>query len=310
MGLNREIDKYIPLFDNSNTPAFKKYLPISESDLKWGLVVNDLGHSHISKNSDYPTKGHPGTHMFSWETGRILHEYHVVFITKGKGIFESRSAGKINIQAGDGFVLFPGEWHRYKPLKETGWDESWMGFSGPVADIVMSNDFFRKEQPVVKKFTNMLVLNLFNTLSQLMDEEPFGYQRIASGVCIQLMAEVCNIQTGSETNRQASSLVSKAKYLMTKKINEKIDFHIFCDNHGISYSKFRADFKNQTGFAPMQYFLLVKIEKAKDLLNNTDLSAKQIAYRLGFKSDHYFGRIFKSRTGLTPRVFRMNGRTF
>ena len=90
---------------------------------------------------------------------------------------------------------------------------------------------------------------------------------------------------------------------MHKKIDEAIDFNLFCKNNRISYSKFRADFKFQTGFAPLQYFLHLKTEKAKDLPKNTDLKAKEIAFKLGFQSEHYFGRIFKIKTGLTPHQF-------
>ena len=62
--------------------------------------------------------------MFSYESGRILDEYHFVLITEGKGIFESKSAGIKNVNTGDGFLLFPGEWHRYKPIKQSGWTEN------------------------------------------------------------------------------------------------------------------------------------------------------------------------------------------
>lgn len=304
MKLNAESDIFIPQFDNEICPVFKKYLPISEIDRSWGFNINDIGHTVIPKNSYYPSKGHPGTHMFSWETGRILNEFHFVLITDGAGIFESISAGEQNIDKGDGFLLFPGEWHRYKPVKETGWTENWFGFSGQIADIVMSENFFNKEHPVIHKCGNMLIMDLFKSLTQLTSEEPFGFQRTASGVCLQLIAELCNIQKGSVLSKQANSLISMAKHLIHKKIDEEIDFHTFSINHGISYSKFRSDFKRQTGFAPLQYFLLMKIEKAKDQLKSTNLKVKQIAYKLGFKSDHYFGRIFKMKTGLTPQEFR------
>lgn len=305
MYLNTETDKIISQFDKINTPSFKKYLPTSDLDLQWGLTINDLGHTKIVRNTSYPTQGHPGEYMFSWETGRILKEFHFVLITAGKGILESKTAGSLNIETGDGFMLFPGEWHRYKPAQETGWTETWVGFSGKIADFVMKAPFFERKKPVINNCANMLVKNLFNSLYQLISEEPFGYRRTASGICLQLLSEICNIQKGSEVKVQASSLVSKAKYLMHKKIDEEIDFHSFCKNHGISYSKFRSDFKLETGFAPLQYFLLMKVEKAKDLLKNTDIRAKQIAYSLGFKSDHYFSRIFKLKTGLTPLNFRV-----
>ncbi len=286
---------------------FKKYLPISDLDYKWGLVVNDVGFSQIPKNSEYPPKGHPGTHMFSWESGRILNGYHFVLIAEGEGVFESQSAAEIPVNAGDGFILFPGEWHRYKPLKKAGWTESWIGFSGHFAESIMQEHFFKKEQPVIRNCATMLIQNLIKSVFQLIREEPLGYQRTASGVCIQLMAEICNIQKAAETPGLSSSLISKAKYLMNKKINERIDFHLFCKNHGISYSKFRADFKHQTGFPPLQYFLQLKIEKAKDLLLNTDLKAKEIAFQLGFQSENYFGRIFKLKTGCSPHHSRKNG---
>jgi AraC-like DNA-binding protein len=95
---------------------------------------------------------------------------------------------------------------------------------------------------------------------------------------------------------------------MNEKIDEEIDFKILANNLGISYSKFRSDFKRQTGLPPLQYFLFLKIEKAKDLLIHTDISSKQIAYDLGFESDSYFCRLFKKKMNLTPKEFRLTER--
>jgi AraC-like DNA-binding protein len=304
MKLNILNDKNTPQFDIGEKPIFKKYIPISEIDIKWGFTIKDLGHTIIPNNSTYPSKGHPGAYMFSWETGRVLNEYHIVLITEGNGVFESKSAGIRNIYEGDGFIIFPGEWHRYKPNNDTGWTEYWVGFTGPIADIILSTNFFKPEEPIISKCTNILTLRFFNSLFQLIYEEPFGCQRTASGVCIELIAELCNIQKATETNFQANTIVSKVKYLMHNKIDENIDFHQFCTNNSISYSKFRADFKKQTGFAPLQYFLRMKIEKAKDLLSSSDIQTKQIAYQLGFSTDHYFCRIFKSFTQQTPKEFK------
>jgi hypothetical protein len=84
--------------------SFKKYLVISELDSKWGFFVNDAGFTVYPKDSEYPAKGHPGTHMFSWETGRILNEYHLVLISKGEGVFESKATGKQKIREDDAFL--------------------------------------------------------------------------------------------------------------------------------------------------------------------------------------------------------------
>jgi AraC-like DNA-binding protein len=299
----RETDKSLAQNDIAKS-NFKKYLIHSELDHKWGFIVNDAGHTIYPKDSDYPSKGHPGIHMFSWKTGRILNEFQLVFISKGAGRFESASAGKRKINEGDAFLLFPGEWHRYKPLKKTGWIEHWVGFSGEVASMIMKDFFFKKENPIANRFNNQLVTKLFQTLSQLIEEEPYGFQRTASGICIQLIAEFYNTQYGSGLKHE--SPVSRAKHIMNVKIDENIDFEVLARNIGISYSKFRSDFKHQTGLPPLQYFLLLKIEKAKGLLLSTDISSKEIAFALGFESDFYFCRLFRLKVGLSPQQFRKN----
>ncbi len=293
----------------NKSTSLKKYLPISDLDIRWGFIVNDIGKSVIKRGSDYPTKGHPGTYMFSWETGRILDEYHFVLITEGKGVFESKTAGIKNVNTGDGFLLFPGEWHRYKPLKQTGWTEHWIGFSGKIPEQIITDYFFDKAQPLIRKCASLQLLNHFDVLFQLANEEPYGFQRLASGVCLQLMAEIYNAKQSIKLTNQQNSLFLKAKYIIHNQIDSCIDFQIMANDFGISYSKFRRDFKLQTGHAPLQYHLLLKIEKAKELLINSELKAKEIAYKIGFESDHYFCRLFKQKTGISPARFREQRKT-
>lgn len=286
--------------------SYRKYLMIFEQDEKWGFYVNDLGSTKIEKGEDYPVKGHPGSYMFTWEKGRTLDEFHFVLISDGEGLFESKEIGKKKIADGDGFLLFPGVWHRYKPNKKTGWTERWLGFSGPVAKQFLSNGFFNPNQPLIQKCKRTTILSYFDSLFKLFNDEPFGYQRLASGICMQLMAELYNIQQINTNEDSLNTMVSQTKHLMYKQINESIDLEKIAAEFGVSYSKFRADFKKQTGTSPLQYFVLLKIEKAKDVLLRTNKTQKEIAYSLGFESDYYFNRIFKQKMGVTPGQFRTN----
>ena len=201
-------------------------------------------------------------------------------------------------------VKKPGVWHRYKPLKKTGWTERWVGFSGDIANQFLSNGFFTPNEPVISKCNKTAVLNYFNTLFKLFDEESFGFQRLASGICIQLMAELHNVKIGGNNIEGLNSMVTVAKRQMYENINTSLDLIKIASELGVSYSKFRLDFKKQTGVSPLQYHLLLKIEKSKELLLNTNKSQKEIAYELGFESNYYFNRLFKSKTGLAPGKFR------
>ncbi len=41
-------------------------------------------------------------------------------------------------------VLFPGQWHTYRPLRQTGWTEYYIGFEGPMIDAIVDDAFCRR----------------------------------------------------------------------------------------------------------------------------------------------------------------------
>ena len=63
-------------------------------------------------------------------------------------------------------------------------------------------------------------------------------------------------------------------------------------------------FKRMFDISPLQYVLNKKISHSMLLLKNTKLSVKEIAYKIGFDDELYFSRIFKNKTGLSPKIFR------
>jgi AraC-like DNA-binding protein len=284
--------------------TYRKYLITTEKDKSWGFYINNIGRNVIQKYTAYPSMDHPDQYFFTWNKGRILNEFHLVLITKGEGIFESNATGKVTVSNGDIFLIFPETWHRYKPKKRIGWTERWIGFSGKIAAQFLKNGFFNKNKPIISGCNKPSILSYFNELFKLFDEEPFGYQKIASGLCFQLLAEIHNIKIAGNRIENLNSIVVEAKKEMYRNLQENIDLKKIASNLGISYSKFRIDFKKQTGSSPLQYFLLLKIEKAKELLLNTNKSQKEIAFEMGFESDYYFNRLFKQKTGITPGNYR------
>lgn len=61
---------------------------------------------------------------------------------------------------------------------------------------------------------------------------------------------------------------------------------------------------NQTGLPLHQYLLNLRIEKAKDLIANSDKSICEIAEQVGFKNMSYFSQYFKKSAGCSPKAFR------
>ena len=73
----------------------------------------------------------------------------------------------------------------------------------------------------------------------------------------------------------------------------------------MSETAYRKRFKAVTGAAPLQYINNLKIEKARQmLLDSEDISVKEICDILNFYSLPYFYKVFKEHTGLTPMKYR------
>ncbi|WP_050769791.1 helix-turn-helix transcriptional regulator [Paenibacillus sp. oral taxon 786] len=72
--------------------------------------------------------------------------------------------------------------------------------------------------------------------------------------------------------------------------------------HLSTYYLSRA-FKQTTGFTVIEYFNKLKIDKAKELILESDKKIKEIALELGFADEFYFSRIFKRTEGMSPSEY-------
>jgi AraC-like DNA-binding protein len=85
------------------------------------------------------------------------------------------------------------------------------------------------------------------------------------------------------------------------------DLEDIADSLGVSYSRFRRDFKNRCGISPGQYRQELKLAKAKELLYSTNLSIAEISNRLNFECLGQFSTFFKKKAGVPPLEFRKRG---
>ncbi len=75
---------------------------------------------------------------------------------------------------------------------------------------------------------------------------------------------------------------------------------------GMSQFHFSHLFKQSIGTAPYQYLLQQRVERAKQLLKQTDQSIVYIAFLCGFNSHSHLSKQFRQLTGITPKAYRAN----
>lgn len=108
--------------------------------------------------------------------------------------------------------------------------------------------------------------------------------------------------------------------LFLGKVNQIIFSHIDCDDFKIeclckkmhiSRMQLHRKLKVLSGLSTSAYIRMVKLQRATELLQTTDLTISQIAYELGFKDPSYFTRIFVKEFRFPPSQLRkrwINGR--
>ncbi|MCE5225223.1 MAG: AraC family transcriptional regulator [Porphyromonadaceae bacterium] len=70
---------------------------------------------------------------------------------------------------------------------------------------------------------------------------------------------------------------------------------------GIGERYLRKLFAQHLNISPLDYLNQIRINKAIDLLKNTELSVKEICFTCGYKSPQYFSRVFKQQMGISPK---------
>ncbi|WP_316837225.1 AraC family transcriptional regulator [Pedobacter nutrimenti] len=284
---------------------FYKYLPVSKEDESWGLTVLNAGCTNIEATNVYPFKSHPAHHNFDWNSWRVLQEYQIIYITNGQGIFESESVKQIEVRAGTIILLFPNERHRYKPDSNTGWNEYWVGIKGDIVDNLCHSGYLNPEHPCLYIGFNESIFNIYNSIIEKTKEEKPGYQPLISGAVLHLIGS-CHaaMKQSAAENKEEETIINQSRLLFRSNISNSYSPQQAAQDLNVGYSWFRKLFKNYTGLSPGQYYLQLKIEKAKEMLCNSNIPIKEISIDLNFDSSFYFSKIFKEKTGLKPTEYR------
>ncbi|MDE3237051.1 MAG: AraC family transcriptional regulator [Bacteroidota bacterium] len=272
----------------------------------WGITILHAGHNVHPPQNTYPDQYlHPPNYYFGWEKGRVLEEFQLVFIAAGSGIFEAEHVGRVVIESGTVFLLFPGVWHRYRPAVDTGWEEYWVGFKGSFADHLMSQECFRYDAPLIHVGFNIELLNIFIRLMDTLKFEGTAFSQIASCQTIQLLGLVyASALLKEKCNNRKVNIINNIKYKIHEQWASSFEMEELAIQQHVSYAWLRKAFKEITGISPGQYLLNIKIEKASQMLGETDLSIAEVAAAAGFLSDHHFSRYFKKKMKVSPSKYR------
>ncbi len=94
--------------------------------------------------------------------------------------------------------------------------------------------------------------------------------------------------------------------LLSKNLSSPPDVMELAKTIGVSRTKLYHGFNQLFGMSPMEYLRIKRIEKARRMVENQDLSMTQIAYSLGYSSSSHFAKAFRDFFGMPPSHYRQN----
>ena len=111
-----------------------------------------------------------------------------------------------------------------------------------------------------------------------------------------------SLQNMNSTSGQKQAALA-LDYIQSHYSNPDLNLNSLCSYLGISTSHFSSVFKEATGQTFMEVLIRTRMDKARELLENTTLKNYEIAEKVGFADPHYFSISFKKATGKSPTEY-------
>ncbi|KAB4187132.1 AraC family transcriptional regulator [Bacteroides uniformis] len=267
---------------------------MKDDPLASSIYITDIGYYPKASNH-YRSREKP------------IDEYVFIYCIDGKGWFEIK--GKhYEVRANQYFILPAGISHIYAADETTPWTIYWIHFGGSLAQYYAANCI--NPQDVTPNMTSRintrinLFEEIFNTLQSSFAVENIRY---AMATFQHYLASLRFIQQYRAANTKSThniDIINLVTHFFNENIEKRLTLKDIADFSGLSQSRLSAIFKERTGHSPLNYFNFMKIRKACNLLDNTNMKLNQISLKLGIDDQYYFSRLFSHIMGLSPKAYR------
>lgn len=202
------------------------------------------------------------------------------------------------------FVVLPaGEAHAYGNLVGKSWEIYWVHFKGQQADTMAERLCGGKFGVGIPLSSRRELLQLFQQM--IADLEHEGSREAYSFTNTRLWHLLGDIvyrrrfDLGSE-----GKAIERSLGIMKARVEESLNLSDLTDELGLSKTYFCRLFKQRMEQAPIDYFIRLKVQRACQYLDFSDISIQEVAGTLGYDDPYYFSRVFKRIMGVSPLQYR------
>jgi AraC family transcriptional regulator len=282
--------------ESTSAEAFNQYLPgrlIAASNGWKNLLVRIYSEPRVAESVIYPAVAEP----------------RIVRILSGAAAVEERELGgpwlKTRVQAGDFFLTAsqsPNE-VRWRAIGPEPLETMHVYLGLPVVNRAIEEPF-QKEQGAthlrdLSGFKDNFLSALLDGLHKELSSHYQGSSLFVEGIAQSLAGHLVRTYGDEITQEYKGGLPG----FTLRKVRELMVTHV-AREAGMSEFHFSRAFKRTTGLTPSQYFIHLRLDKARRLLRETTRSVIEIGLDVGYTSPSHFAQIFRREVGISPGEYR------
>lgn len=240
-----------------------------------------------------------------WGSESEQEDYLLAYCTKGNGIVQIFGE-QITVNGDQFFIIPKGEEFKFYSVWDVNTHFLIAHFCGEKAQK-MSKEFslVRNLIPSVNNMVanrEMLFDEIFNNLAKGFHDENLEYVNFCFAHL--LATFIYANKTHDDIEEESSPVVRRAINYLGKNLNKKLTLSKLASEVGYSPTYLSTLFKKETNYSPISYFSHLKILKACEFLDYTNMKVKEISFNLGYTDPYYFTKDFTKKMGLSPRNYR------
>lgn len=221
----------------------------------------------------------------------------IEFILEGAGSLEIN--GKtFHIEKNGIYFLTPGSNHRYWPDKKNPWTKLFFEVDGDFMKYILHVYALEEIYCIPDCYE---LKKHFEAMRKIYHNSPLANQQAAL-IFHQFAVDAAKIVYGGET--QLPPDMEKLKNTLDHAVEKNFRLTDYAKNNNVSDAHLIRSFRKVFKMTPYEYLMDKKMENAKNLLQYSHLSVKEIADHLAFSDQYYFSNYFKQKTGLAPSEYR------
>lgn len=159
-------------------------------------------------------------------------------------------------------------------------------------------------------FDDFISIPLHRSEGYLRDYEAMREQKPIGGGRLRLMSLFYGVlyRLSQESVEQKDALTKAVTYLEGHYADQSLSNTVLAEQAGVSEVYLRRLFKESLGTSPKQYIVELRLQRAKQLLAESDLPVGRVAEVCGFSAIYHFSAAFNALTGMTPTAYRRQNR--